>query len=98
MDAATKTKHPRNLNRYGADMRVAHELTPGVKPFLESGADTRLHDVNPDRFGVFRNSTGGYARGRTTFAISRILTGDIAAGWIARNYVDPTLPNISKPS
>ena len=30
--------------------------------------------------------------------ISRILTGDIAVGWIARNYVDPTLPNISKPS
>ena len=79
-------------------MRVAYELTPGVKPFLESGADTRLHDVNPDRFGVFRNSTGGYARAGTTLEISRILTGDIAVGWIARNYVDPTLPNISKPS
>jgi hypothetical protein len=98
IDGETESNDDRNFNRYGADMRVAYELTPGVKPFLESGADTRLHDVNPDRYGVFRNSTGGYARAGTTFEISRILTGDIAVGLIARNYVDPTLPDISKPS
>ena len=98
IDGETESNDDRNFNRYGGDVRVAYELTPGVKPFLEGGADTRLHDFNPDRFGVFRNSTGGSARAGTTLEISRILTGDIAVGWIARNYVDPTLPNISKPS
>jgi hypothetical protein len=97
-DGETESNDDRNFNRYGADLRTAYELTPGVKPFLEAGADTRVHDVNPDRFGVFRNSDGGYARAGTTFEISRILTGDVAVGWIARNYVDPTLPSVSKPS
>jgi hypothetical protein len=98
IDGQTESNDDRNFNRYGADMRAAYELTPGVKPFLEAGADTRVHDLALDRFGVHRDSDGGYVRAGSTFEISRILTGDIAAGWIARNYNDPTLQDISKPS
>jgi hypothetical protein len=98
IDGQTESNDDRNFNRYGADMRAAYELTPGVKPFVEAGADTRVHDLARDRYGVDRNSEGGYVRAGTTFEISRILTGDIAAGWIARAYDDPRLPGISKPS
>jgi hypothetical protein len=28
---------------------------PGVKPFVEAGADTRKHDLNADFFGYQRN-------------------------------------------
>jgi hypothetical protein len=98
IDGQTESNDDRNFNRYGTDARVAYELTPGVKPFLEGGADTRVHDLTFDRYGVDRNSKGGYARAGSTFEISRILTGDIALGWLARSYVDPTLQNVSKPS
>ena len=78
--------------------RQPTSLRPASSRSLRAAPIRALHDVTIDRFGVCRNSTGGYARAGTTFEISRILTGDIAVGWIARNYVDPTLPNISKPS
>jgi hypothetical protein len=98
IDGQTESNDDRNFNRYGADTRLAYELTPGVKPFVEAGADTRVHDLTLDRHGIDRNSDGGYVRAGSTFEISRILTGDIAAGWITRTYTDPTLPDISKPS
>ena len=35
----------RDFNRYGGMTRVAYDLTPGMKPFIEGGLDTRKHDV-----------------------------------------------------
>ena len=55
---------------------------PGLKPFVEVGADTRKHDLQFDRFGVQRNSDGWTAKGGTTFEFSRKLTGEVAIGWI----------------
>ena len=97
-DGETESNDDRNFNLYGGALRVGYELTPGVKPFLEAGTDSRVHDLPVDRFGVGRNSNGETIRAGSTFEISRILTGDMAVGWIARQYSDPTLQDISKPS
>jgi hypothetical protein len=35
----------RNFNRYGTELRTSYEITPGVKPFVEIGADERVHDL-----------------------------------------------------
>ncbi len=37
---------------------------------------------------IARNSTGGYVKGGTSFEFSRLLTGEIAVGYAARDYVD----------
>jgi hypothetical protein len=68
---------------------------PGIKPFVELGYDTRRHDLLVDRFGMERDSQGWTARTGSTFEITRKLTGEIAAGYLARSYRDPTLPNLS---
>ena len=68
---------------------------PGVKPFVEVGADRRVHDLEIDSFGVQRNSVGGYGKVGSTFEFTRILTGDIAVGWLERHYQDPNLPRIA---
>ena len=94
-DGSTASNEDRDYNRYNTQLRGSYEATPGVKPFVEVGADRRVHDLNVDFFGFQRNSTGGYVKGGSTFEFSRILTGDIAVGWLERHYQDPTLLKIA---
>jgi hypothetical protein len=84
----------RNYNQYGGALRVSYELTPGIKPFVEVETDIRLHDMPVDRFGERRDSTGVSAKAGTTFEITRMLTGDIAAGYLVRSYEDLALPKL----
>jgi len=90
-DGTTSTNDDRNFNQYGGVGRASYELTPAVKPFVEVEGDSRVHDLPLDRDGFARDSTGGYAKGGTSFEFSRLLTGEISVGWAARDYVDPRL-------
>jgi hypothetical protein len=87
----------RNYNQYGGVLRGSYELTPGMKPFLEVEADTRVHDLYTDSSGYHRDSNGGYGMVGTTFELTRLLTGDIAAGYLQRDYVDPRLGSVGGP-
>jgi hypothetical protein len=93
-DGTMSPNDDRDFNQYGGISRVSYDLTPGVKPFVEAEGDTRVHDQQFDRNGFQRDSTGGYAKAGTSFEFSRILTGEIAIGYAARNYVDPRLDRL----
>jgi len=93
-DGSTSTNDDRNFNQYGGIGRVSYELTPGVKPFVEVEGDTRVHDLPLDRNGFARDSSGGYAKGGTSFEFTRLLTGEISIGYAARDYVDPRLDRL----
>ena len=84
----------RNYNQYGVAGRVGYELHPGVKPFVEGGFDRRLYDdaayTIPNR-----NSDGRTLKGGVAFELSRKLTGEVAVGYTARDYVGPGLQPIS---
>ena len=67
---------------------------PGLKPFVEVSADSREHDIAVDRFGLQRDSTGWTLKGGSTFEFSRKLTGEVALGYLERNYKDPTLKQL----
>ncbi|MDB5604224.1 MAG: hypothetical protein JWP25_1124 [Bradyrhizobium sp.] len=90
-DGSTSTNDDRNLNQYGGLGRVSYEVTPALKPFVEVEGDTRVHDLQFDRNGFQRDSSGGYAKVGTTFEFTRLLTGEISIGYAARDYVDPRL-------
>ncbi len=94
-DGTTASNDDRNFNRYGMQLRGSYELTPGVKPFVEVGGDRRVHDLDVDAFGFRRNSDGRFIKGGTSFELTRIVTGDIAVGWLTRRYQDVTLPEFS---
>jgi len=94
-DGTTGSNVDRDFNRYGGVLRVAYDMMPGLKPFVEGGADTRVHDIAVDRFGLQRDSNGWYAKAGTTFEFSRKLTGEISLGWLDRTYKDPTLNELS---
>ena len=90
-DGTSTTNDDRNFNQYGGVGRVSYDLLPGVKPFGEIEGDSRLHDLQLDRSGYQRNSSGGYAKLGSSFEFSRLLTGEISAGYAVRDYADPRL-------
>ena len=90
-DGTSTTNDDRNFNAFGGVGRVSYDLLPGLKPFAEIQGDSRVHDVRYDRGGFQRNSGGGYLKAGTSFEFSRLLTGEISAGWARRDYVDPRL-------
>ena len=93
-DGSTASNDDRNFSQYGGVGRISYELTPGVKPFVEAEGDTRVHDQQFDRSGFQRDSTGGYAKAGTSFEFTRLLTGEIAIGYAARDYIDPRLERL----
>lgn len=89
-----------SLNNYttvGMKPRVAYELTPGVKPFVEATLDRRLHDSEFDVNNYRRNSRGLALRAGTSLEIGRKLTGEISAGYAERAFEDPRLVALRGP-
>ena len=97
-DGSTAPNDDRNFDQPAAALRANYELTPGIKPFLELDADRRIHDLAIDRSGLDRDSTGLAGRIGTSFELSRILTGELAFGYLNRTYRDPTLPALAGPT
>ena len=94
-DGTTASNQDRNYDQTGGILRAGYELTPGITPFVEVGADQRVHDLNTDFYGYQRDSKGATGTVGTTFELSRLLTGEIALGYTRRNYEDPRLPQVS---
>jgi hypothetical protein len=90
-NGATSSNEDRNFNQYGGVLRTGYEISPGVTPFVEVGADTRKHDLATDSSGFQRDSNGWTAMVGTTFELTRVLTGDIAVGYTRREYEDDRL-------
>jgi hypothetical protein len=90
-DGTSTTNDDRNFNQYGGLGRISYDLLPGIKPFGEIEGDSRVHDVQFDRSGYRRDSAGGYGKLGTSFEFSRLLTGEISAGYAVRDYADPRL-------
>lgn len=94
-DGSTASNDDRNYDQYGVSLRGGYELTPGVTPFVEAGTDTRRHDLVTDSSGYQRNSKGVTGQLGSTFELSRLLTGEIAAGYTRRDYDDARLASLS---
>jgi hypothetical protein len=84
----------RAFDQYAGIARIGYELDPGIKPFVEVSEDTRIHDSPVDIYGENRNSTGTSAKFGGAFDLFGSLTGEMAVGYMARDYISP-LPNIS---
>ena len=94
-DGSTASNDDRNYDQYSVKLRGGYELTPGVTPFVEASTDTRRHDLVTDSFGYRRNSKGVTGQLGSTFELSRLLTGEVAAGYTRRDYDDARLAQLS---
>jgi hypothetical protein len=93
-DGETVSNDYRAFNQYAGIMRVGYEIDPGFKPFVEVSEYTRVHDQEFDIYGENRNSNGASAKIGGAFNVFGSLTGEVAIGYLMRDYHDPTLPNI----
>ena len=93
-DGEISGNEDRNFNQYGGSLRGSWDLRPGIKPFVEVGADARVHDLTFDRNGEQRDSNGADAKIGTTFEFTSKLTGEAAVGYLTREYKDPNLNGI----
>lgn len=93
-NGATAPNGDRNFNQYGVTTRASYELTPGIMPFVEGVLDRREHDSQFDRSGYQRDSSGLTGRVGTTFELTRLLTGEISAGFVRRDYEDARLESL----
>jgi len=94
-DGSIDSNDDRNYNQYGGTLRGSYELSPGVKPYVEVGADTRVHDLNADFFDYQRDSKGLTGLAGSTFRLANVLTGDVGIGYGTRSYEDPRLERIN---
>jgi hypothetical protein len=93
-DGTTASNADRQYNQFGGGGRVAYELFPGVKPFVEAGVDTRRHDLPVDNFGYQRDSKGFTASVGSTFKLRGTLTGEASIGYARRDYDDPRFDRV----
>ena len=94
-DGESVSNDARNFDQYAGILRLGYEVDPGFKPFVEVGEDARIHDLRFDSFGEDRASNGQSAKLGGDFNVFGSLTGEMAVGYMERDYHDPTLPNIS---
>ncbi len=94
----TASNADRDYNQYGSILRVGYEIDPGLQPFVEGTADVRAYAVVPDIYGEDRDSTGVSVKVGAAFGIFGPLSGELALGYLSRDYHDPTLPNIKGPT
>jgi hypothetical protein len=97
-DGETASNASQDINQYAAVARVGYEIDPGLKPFVEVQEDDRVHDEQYDLNGQQRDSVGTSAKFGATVNISGTLTGEIAVGYMHREYQDPNLPSINGPT
>ncbi|MCA0450911.1 MAG: outer membrane beta-barrel protein, partial [Proteobacteria bacterium] len=96
-DGSTLDLKSDSYNTYGVRGRLGYEVTPGVKPFVEAGVDTRKHDRRVDASGYARDSDGVTGKVGTTIEVARLITGEVSAGYTSRRYEDGRLPNLRGP-
>ncbi len=92
-DGEVSSNADRNFNRFFTTGRATYEISPGLRPFSEWTADSRVYDLGVDAGGDNRNSQGISGKFGTAFELTQKLTGEASAGYIRRHYDDPQLPS-----
>ena len=87
----------RDRTHYEARLRAGYELKPGLAPFVEGIADTRVYDRDADQAGFRRGSDGIGVRAGSTFEITSLMTGEAAAGYMTREFEDRRLKDLRGP-
>jgi hypothetical protein len=97
-DGSTLDLASTNYNAFAGSVRLAFELTPEAKPFVEATLDGRVHDSYVDVNGYARDSRGLALRAGTTVKITDLVRGEVSGGYAERSYDDPRLVKLRGPT
>jgi hypothetical protein len=86
----------RNMDEYQAYARVFYGFPPDYSGFLRAAYDSRQFDLELDRNGLNRSSTGYRMDGGIDLALTHLIHGEIFGGYLTQSFNAP-LPDISTP-
>ncbi len=78
----------------GLSVRVAYNSGAAIRPFIEAGFDTRIHDLRLDRNGIRRDSNGFRFGTGIDIAANEIWEGSLAATYLVRDFADASLATV----
>lgn len=86
----------RNMDEYQAYAKGFYEFSPDNSAFLRMHYDSRQFDLELDRNGQDRSSTGYQVDAGVDLALTHLVHGEIFAGYLTQSFHAP-LPDISIP-
>ena len=86
-----------NFSDTGVKLRGAYQASPEFSPFIEAATDARRYDHAIDANGYARNSTGWSASFGASVEVTRLITGEVSAGYAHRRYSDARLAPVRGP-
>ena len=81
----------RNRIEYSVKPRLQYEIVPGYHAFVQASGNGVTYQASRDQFGYQRDSNGWEADAGTAVEITRIIHGEVFAGYLQQNYTDPRL-------
>ncbi len=88
----TIDQDPRDADVVSAGGRVTYDLMPGYRAFADLRGNWRRYRNAP---GVNFDSDGIRALAGVEFAITNLIQGELGAGYIAQDYVNPIYADVS---
>lgn len=85
----------RNRIEYSLKPRLQYEIVPGYHAFVQASGNGVTYQANRDQFGYQRDSSGWEADAGTAVEITRIISGEVFAGYLEQSYTDPRLRPVS---
>ncbi len=92
VDGTSTSNDDRDYHEYAGELRAGYELKPGLEPFVEAGFINSIRELPIDRFGFARTSHTRFAKIGSTIEITDLLIGEVAFGYLRRQFKDPRLP------
>ena len=80
---------------YGTALRVGYDFGTGIQPFVQGTYTHTNYRAATDFAGRNRDSNGYEAVVGTTLDLTGLITGEVYAGWLARNYDDSRMKDFS---
>jgi hypothetical protein len=90
LTGGTIVEDDRNRNEYIATERAAYEVRPGYSAVLQTTQNQRLYQ-NLDTTGLNRTSDGYSVQGGLGLDITKLIKGDVLAGYMSQSYDSSTL-------
>jgi hypothetical protein len=79
----------RDRSRYQVSARASYDFSPGYAAFVDATFDTRDYRLAIDRSGVNRDSEGYRIDGGLAMTVTRLVRGELFAGYLHRDYELP---------
>ena len=90
----TQNNTDRNYIEYEGELRLGYNISPKIQPFVSGRYSVRRHDEEIDDNGLRRDSEGLEVQAGVALEFSSVLSGEVAVGYVRRDFEDATLSGI----